>query len=177
MADSYVGEIRPFAGTYTPSGWLPCDGRLLSISSYDALFSLLGTAFGGDGVSTFGIPDLRGRLPIGAGQGPGLSNRPFASKGGSESATLTANQVPTHSHAFNVTTGVADQNAPANNLYANPSPNAFYATTPISGSPGQVLNADTISPSGGNNVPHENRMPSLAVNYIISPNGIYPVRN
>ncbi|MBD9362471.1 phage tail protein [Methylomonas fluvii] len=174
MADCYVGEIRPFAGNYVPDGWLPCDGRLLSISSYEVLYSLLGTAFGGDGRTTFGIPDLRGRLPIGTGLGTGLTNRSFASSGGSESVSLALSQTPAHSHAFNVGTGAATQNSPANNLYANPAPNVFYATTATPGSAAQVLSADTIGASGGGNLLHENRMPALAINYMIATNGIYP---
>lgn len=174
MVDCYVGEIRPFAGNFVPPGWLPCDGRLLSISTYDVLYSLLGTAFGGDGRTTFAIPDLRGRLPIGTGQGTGLSNRPFASSGGAESVTLTLSQTPAHSHAFNVSTAAATQNSPENNLYANPDPNVFYATTAASGSVAQVLSPDTISASGGSNLPHENRMSTLAINYMIATTGFYP---
>lgn len=173
MVDCYVGEIRPFAGNFVPPGWLPCDGRLLNISSYEVLYSLLGTAFGGNGTTNFGIPDLRGRLPIGTGQGTGLTNWPFAASGGSEAVTLTLSQTPAHSHAFNVSTNAATQNSPANNLYANPDPNAFYATTAASGSAPQVLAANTISVSGGS-VPHENRMTSMPINYMIATNGIYP---
>lgn len=177
MADQYLGEIRPFAGfnARIPEGWQLCDGSLLQIANYNALYSLLGTAFGGNGTTTFGVPDLRGRLPIGSGQGAGLTNRPFASAGGSESVTLAATQVPAHTHAFNVSTADATGNSPSGNLYANPAPNSFYATTPTSGSKPQVLNADTVGNAGGGQA-HENRMPTLAINYIIATTGIFPVR-
>ncbi len=177
MADCYMAEIRSFAGrnTLIPSGWHLCDGSLLSIADYNALYSLLGTNFGGDGVTTFGLPDLRGRLPIGSGQGTGLTPRAFASKLGSETATLTADQTPAHTHAFTVTTAAATGNSPANMLYANPAPNIFYADQQTPGSQSQVLAADTVSNAGAG-LPHENRMPSLAVNYIIALNGIFPSR-
>lgn len=178
MADQYLGEIRPFAGfkNRIPEGWQLCDGSLLSIQNNQALFSLLGTSFGGDGTTTFGVPDLRGRLPIGSGQGTGLTSRVFASSGGSESVTLGAAQVPAHSHAFNVSKDNATSNSPSGNLYANPTPNSFYATTPAPNSKLQVLDDDTIPMSGGNGQSHENRMPTMAINYIIATAGIFPVR-
>ena len=175
--DQYLAEIRPFAGLSIriPAGWQLCDGSLLQIADYNALYSLLGTAFGGNGTTTFGVPDLRGRLPIGSGQGAGLTNRPFASAGGSESVTLAAAQVPAHSHTFNVSTAKATGNSPSGNLYANPTPNSFYATTPAPNSKPQVLDDDTVTDAGGGQS-HENRMPTMAINYIIATTGIFPVR-
>lgn len=174
--DCYLGEIRPFAGTYIPENWLPCDGRLLPITDNQALYALLGTRFGGDGTTTFGLPDLRGRLPIGSGQGPALTNRNFAQAGGSESVTLTVAQAPAHTHAFNVTTNPATSNSPVNAVFANPAPYNFYATTPASGSAPQVLNSDTVPLSGGANQAHTNIMPGMAVNYIIATAGEFPVQ-
>lgn len=100
MSEPYVGEIRMFAGTFAPRGWAYCDGQLLAVSQNDVLFSLLGTIYGGDGRTTFGLPDLRSRIPLHQGIGPGLSPRRLGSRGGSESETLTANQLPSHSHDF-----------------------------------------------------------------------------
>jgi microcystin-dependent protein len=175
--DHYLAEIRPFAGKTPPQDWMLCDGRSLSITEYQALYSLLGTGFGGDGVNNFQLPDLRGRLPIGSGLGSGLSiNYTYASKGGSESVTLNIGQIPVHNHAFNVTSASATSNSPVNNLFANPSPNVFYATTPSSGSPSQILNADTVPSSSGDGLPHENRMPTMAINYIIAVVGAYPTQ-
>jgi microcystin-dependent protein len=174
--DHYLAEIRPFAGGKVPQDWHLCDGTLLPISGNETLFSLLGTAFGGNGQTNFAVPDLRSRLPIGSGQGAGLSNRVYASNGGSESVTLDINQTPTHRHALMATTDAATGNSPTGNLYANPDPNNFYATTPNQGSAPQVLNADTVPLSGGNGQAHENRMPTMAVNYIIATGGIYPAK-
>lgn len=178
MANCYIAEIRPFTGPYTmvPAGWHLCDGTLLPIAGNEALFSLVSTSFGGDGVTTFGLPDLRGRLPIGSGQGAGITNNyAYASKGGAETITLTTTQMPAHTHAFTVTTAAATASNPSGQLFANPNPNVFYATTPGPTTKPQVLLADTVDNQGGSQ-PHENRMPSVAVNYIIALNGVYPVR-
>lgn len=176
MADCYLAEIRPFAGANNriPAGWQLCDGTLLPISSYEALYSLLGTTFGGNGTSNFAVPDLRSRLPIGSGQGTGLAvNRLYASTGGSEAVALTLAQTPAHSHAFQVSSAAATSNAPAGKLYANPDPNSFYATTKTPGSQDQVLSTDTVSYSGAGQS-HQNCMPTMATNYIIALVGIYP---
>ena len=178
MADCYLAEIRPFAGVNNriPAGWHPCDGTLLPIAGHEALYSLLGTAFGGNGTTDFALPDLRGRLPIGSGLGTGLAvNRPYASGGGSEAVTLSLAQTPALSHAFRVSTAAATANAPADKLYANPDPNSFYATTKTQGSQDQVLGTDTVSYSGTGEA-HPNCMPTMAANYIIALVGIYPQR-
>ncbi|HZX31477.1 MAG TPA: tail fiber protein [Rhodocyclaceae bacterium] len=175
--DHYLAEIRPFLGNTPPQGWQLCNGAELTIQNHEALFSLLGTTFGGNGSTTFCVPDLRGRLPIGSGQGTNLTNRTFGTYGGSESVTLTLAQTPAHTHAFNVSKDAAKSNVPTGNLYADPSPNLFFATTPISGSPPQVLKSDTVSTAGPTQLQaHENRMPTMAINYIIALDGIYPVR-
>jgi microcystin-dependent protein len=174
--DHYLAEIRPFTGTKVPQDWHLCDGTLLPIAGNEALYSLLGTAFGGNGQYNFAVPDLRSRLPIGSGQGAGLTARAYASNGGNESVALGTGQIPAHNHAFTVTTDSATSSSPSGNLFANPNPNNFYGTTPNQGSAPQVLNADTVPLSGGSGQGHENRMPTMAVNYIIATVGIFPVK-
>lgn len=175
--DPFMGEIKSFAGTFAPVDWHFCDGTLLNIADYPAIYSLLGTNFGGDGVKTFGLPDLRGRLPIGAGLGTGLSNRAFASHAGSEGVTLTTDNIPAHSHALNVSTATATDHLPSGKLFANSGANSFYATTPVAGSVAQTLNADTVTMSMEGGQAHENRMPTMAINYIICLVGMYPTQS
>ncbi|AEG01986.1 phage tail protein [Methylomonas methanica] len=178
MADFYIAEIRPFAGmtNRVPAGWHLCDGTLLPISGYETLYSLIGIAFGGDGITNFALPDLRGRLPLGSGRGAELvGNYAYASHGGTETVTLTSVQTPAHTHAFQVSTAAATSNAPANNRFADPAPNSFYATTKTQGSQDQVLGADTVSTAGAGQA-HPNCMPTLAINYMIALVGIYPQR-
>ncbi len=122
MSEPFVGEIRMFAGNFAPRGWAFCDGQLLAVSQNDALFSLLATVYGGDGRTTFGLPDLRGRIPIHAGTGPGLSPRRLGAKFGTEEETLTVNQLPSHSHTLQVSTAAATQNSPSGEFIGN-SPN------------------------------------------------------
>jgi len=112
MSEPFVGEIRMFAGNFAPRGWAFCDGQLLAVSQNDALFSLLGTIYGGDGRTTFGLPDMRGRTPLHAGQGPGLSNRRLGAKAGAENVTLTVNQLPSHRHDWQATTALASSQSP-----------------------------------------------------------------
>jgi len=170
--EPFVGEIRFVGFNFAPVGWLPCDGRLLSIAQNTALFSLLGTQFGGDGKTTFALPDMRGRVPVGMGQGPGLTNRNVGDKGGLESVTLTIAQMPQHRHALRAATTSADSKAPAADLLANSSAAAIYST----GSPGTNLRAASIGLQGSNQ-PHENMQPFLGMNCIIAVQGIFPARN
>lgn len=167
MSEPYVGEIRMFAGNFAPRGWAFCDGQLLAVSQNDALFSLLGTVYGGDGQTTFGLPDLRGRIPIHAGQGPGLSDRRLGARGGEESVTLTVNQMPSHNHAANGAGGGTAQAAPAGNLPGSDRVTMY----------GTLLRPDTLGASisaiGGSRS-HSNLMPFLCVNFIIALFGIYP---
>ena len=174
--DQFISEIRIFAGTVLPSGWQYCNGQTLPIVGNEALFSLIGTTFGGDGVRTVGLPDLRGKLPICVGQGPGMTNRVLGATGGSEQATVTTAQIPTHTHAFNVSSDNANTNSPQNAVFANPQPNTFYNPTPFTGQPLQVLSAGSVATGGGSGAGHENRMPAMAMNYIISTTGIFPER-
>ena len=166
--DAYLGEIRMFSGDYAPMDWMFCDGQILSIADNSTLFSLLGPAFGGDGRTTFALPDLRGRIPL-----HGTST--FAQKLGAESVALSAAQMPAHTHAVRVVADTATATNPTGNLLANAvAPPLRYslasagAATPLSG-------AALSSTTGGQ--AHANMMPSLCVNFIICTNGVFPNRN
>lgn len=170
MANPYVGEIRMFAGNFAPSGWAFCDGQLLAISENETLFQLIGTTYGGDGESTFALPDLQSRAPVHMGQGPGISNSyQLGETGGVESVTVTTNQTPAHSHAFLASTGAGAANTPQGNVVASPAVAKLYRLT----SPGDPLAANMIGGIGGSQ-PHDNLMPYIAINYIISLFGVYP---
>lgn len=172
MSEPFVGEIRMFAGNFAPRGWAFCDGQLLAVSQNDALFSLLGTIYGGDGRTTFGLPDVRGRLPIHAGSGPGLSPRRLGAKGGAENVTLTTNQMASHSHDFNANTAGATDVAPAGKVVAKGELVAYLS---------EVAQNTDMSPSMMTNVggsrSHSNLMPALCINFIIALFGIYPSRH
>ena len=170
MAQPYVGEIRMFAGNFAPAGWVFCDGQLLPISENETLFNLIGTTYGGDGQSTFAVPDLRGRIPIHAGTGPGLSSRILASSGGAEEVTLTVNQIPAHSHVVLASGAAASSGNPSGNVSATTSPTNVYSTSLQTA---QNMNNAAIAPAGGSQ-PHSNLMPALCVNFIISLFGIFP---
>lgn len=169
MAQPYVGEIRMFAGNFAPAGWLFCEGQLLPISENETLFQLIGTTYGGDGESTFALPDLRGRLPIHQGTGPGLSGHVLAETGGVEEVTLTTQQIPVHKHALVVTDNVAGQTNPQGNLLGQ----STQATLYISDSPNVSMAAYVIAPTGGSQ-PHTNLQPFLCIDFIISLFGIFP---
>lgn len=171
--EPFLGEIRLFAGNYAPSGWAICDGRSLPIADNNALYSLLNTVYGGDGVSTFNLPDLRGRLPVHQGTGPGLSSYALGAKAGSETVTLTATQLPSHNHAMLASLDSAQTASPQNNLLAA-STVSFYSAAD---STTLVSMAPTMVASTGGNQPHNNLMPFLCVNYIIALQGIYPTQN
>ena len=171
MAQPYIGEIRMFAGNFPPNGWMFCEGQLLPISENDALFILLGTMYGGDGQETFALPDLRGRIPLHFGTGPDGVTYTQAETGGVETVTLTTQQMPIHTHAQLANTGAgATQPDPVNAL-ASKSDLSQYSTagaTVAMGTPN--MNSD---PSGGSQ-PHNNFMPYLCINFIISLFGIFP---
>lgn len=168
MSNPFVGEIRIFAGNFAPAGWMFCEGQLIPISENETLFQLIGTIYGGDGQSTFGLPDLRGRVPIHAGQGPGLSPHTIGEAAGVEQVTLSVNQIPSHSHAMVGSTDPATSRAASNNVFGR-APAEAYASefTPA------PLNAASISPVGGSQ-PHENLQPYLCLNFIISLFGVFP---
>ena len=165
MAQPYVGEIRMFGGNFAPAGWMFCEGQLLPISENETLFNLIGTTYGGDGQSTFALPDLRGRVPIHQGNGFIL-----AETGGAEEITLTVNQIPAHNHVMQGTLNPASDTNPANNILAKTLVNiSAYGTD----APTTPLNANSLSPVGGSQ-PHSNFQPYLCVDFIISLFGIFP---
>lgn len=192
--ETFLGEVKMFAGNFAPRGWALCQGQLLPISQNDALFSILGTIYGGDGRTTFALPDLRGRAAIGPGNGPGLSTYREGSQGGRENITLTVSNMPSHSHAatFTQTSGVtttpavaeeANSDDPTNNSLAIPSiggANKIYS----SDTPDANLSNGTVSVEGninilnnGSQLPFDIRTPYLGINYIICLEGLYPSRN
>jgi microcystin-dependent protein len=162
MSQPYVGEIRIFAGNFAPAGWMFCAGQLLPISEYDVLFNLIGTTYGGDGQSTFALPDLRGRLPI-------HMNSSFflGANGGGEAVTLTANQMPAHTHAVSATTNPNTASLPGGNFLAT-GPDIYEQNKP-----GTTTMAPAIGSQGGNQ-PHSNFQPYLCVNFILSLFGVFP---
>lgn len=172
--DPLLASILLFAGNFEPRGWAYCDGRLLSISQNTAVFSLLGTTYGGDGRTTFALPDLRGRTPIGAGQGPGLSNVILGEAGGVESTTLTINQMPQHTHTLGAQTAAGDTSDPTNALPANTG--ALDREYKGNTTANATMNASAIGISGGSQ-PFSIRNPYLGMNYIIALEGIFPSRN
>ena len=169
MAQPYVGEIRMFAGNFAPSGWMFCDGQLLPISENETLFQLIGTTYGGDGQSTFALPDLRGRLPIHMGNGFIL-----AETGGAEEITLTVQQIPSHSHVPQANSGNGSSSDPTNNFWAaQPALLQYIGPGTANVNLNVTLPANTIAATGGSQ-PHTNFQPYLCVDFIISLFGIFP---
>jgi microcystin-dependent protein len=176
MATPYVGEIRLFPYNFAPLGWMDCGGQLLSIAEYEVLYVLLGTTYGGDGVQTFALPDLRGRAPIHQGQGPGLTNRVLGERAGTETVTLTNAQVPAHTHAIYATTAAATSTTPGPGLLpAAVSGDTFYVNT-IAGNNAAAMSAQATTTAGGSQ-PHENTMPTLTARWCIAFAGIFPSQN
>ncbi|MGH1337050.1 MAG: phage tail protein [Aureispira sp.] len=171
--DPLLAEVKLFAGNFPPRGWAFCDGQLLPISQNAALFSLLGTMYGGDGRTTFGLPDLRGRTPIGPRQGAGLTPYREGQFGGQEHVTLTNSQMPSHSHNLNADVNPGTTNVPTNHILAN---TAAFDNEYSTATPNTSLNSQAIGTSGGNQS-HENRQPFLAINYIIATQGVFPSRS
>ena len=171
--DPLIGEIKMFAGNFAPRGWAFCDGQLLPISQNSALFSILGTTYGGDGRTTFGLPDLRGRVAIHPGNGPGLSNYNLGQAGGQETVTLTTAQLPSHSHTVNATSESGDTNAPSGGLLSNTGAydNEYKASGTV-----VPMKSNMINNTGGSQ-PVQIRQPYRTVNYIIALIGIYPSRS
>ena len=169
--EPFIGEITLFAGNFAPRGWAFCDGQLLSINQNQALFSILGTTYGGDGRTTFGLPDLRGRTPIHAGTGPGLSTYRLGSKGGTETVTLTTAQMPSLSHNLEAHTGYGDTANPDGAINAKTSRPAYKSSAPNA-----TMSGSSISNTGGSQA-HENRPPYVTVHYIIALQGVFPSRS
>jgi microcystin-dependent protein len=185
-ADPLLGQIQAVGFNFCPRGWAAADGQLLAISSNSALFSLFGTIYGGDGRTTFALPDLRGRVPIHEGQGPGLTNRPQGSRSGTENETLIANQIPSHSHRAAIKTVVEPPNTPSpvgaaftrqarDAYHTGTNPNPFPSTP---GNPARFMNPENIyvEPTGGNQA-HNNMQPYQVVNYCVATQGVFPSRN
>lgn len=164
MAQPFVGEIRMFAGNFAPAGWMFCEGQLLPISENETLFNLIGTTYGGDGQSTFALPDLRGRLPLHQG-----NSFVLAETGGSEQITLTVNQIPAHSHALLASLNNATAASPTGNVTGQVGATQIYREVP----PASPMAAQAVSSVGGSQ-PHDNLQPYLCVDFIISLFGIFP---
>jgi microcystin-dependent protein len=169
MSNPYVGEIRMFGGSFAPAGWAFCDGQTMAISENDTLFNLIGTTYGGDGQSTFNLPDLRGRVPIHMGTGKNGTTYQLAEKAGEESVTVTVNQMPAHTHGLLASTNLANDANPLNNILSEATAADPYATFPAT-----VAMAPQSITSAGGSQPHENLQPYACINFIISLFGTYP---
>ena len=172
MADPFVAEIRIFPFNFAPKGWAFCDGQLLPLSQNTALFSLLGTTYGGNGKSNFALPNMQGNAPMFWGQGPGLSLHDIGETGGSETVTLLESEIPSHSHTLRASSDPADvqQPSPARSL-ARSGPGFAYLT----GAPNTTLSDQALAPAGGDQ-PHNNMMPYLTLNFCIALQGVFPPR-
>jgi microcystin-dependent protein len=175
MSTPYIGEIRMFGfGTRgAPNGWQACDGSLMSIAEFDALFALIGTTYGGDGQTTFAAPDLRGRLPIHQGTGPGLSTYVIGQRAGTETVTVLPTQMPAHTHTLAVTSSAATAITPGTSLLPGTVSGETFYTSDITGATALPMTAQATSSAGGSQ-PHENCMPTLTVQYCIATQGIFP---
>ena len=169
MSDQFVAEVRMFGFNFPPTGWAFCDGQILPISQNTALFSLLGTTYGGNGQSTFALPDLQGDVPVHPGQGQGLSQYDLGQSGGSSSVTLLTSEIPLHSHSFTATEEIVNENNVTNNFFG--AGESRYAP------PAAVTQmAPQALPPAGASLPHNNMMPYLVVNFCIALQGIFPPR-
>jgi microcystin-dependent protein len=174
MADPFVAEIRIFPFNFAPKGWAWCDGQLMPLSQNTALFSLLGTTYGGDGKSNFALPDLQGRAPMHPGQGPGLSLHDLGETGGSETVTLLESEIPSHSHAMRAANDTAVTNSPAGNMIGRPlgrGNNIFNATVANL----VQMSPNALTPAGGDQ-PHNNLQPYLTFFFAIALQGVFPPR-
>jgi len=169
MAQPYVGEIRMFAGNFAPAGWMFCEGQLLPISENETLFQLIGTTYGGDGKSTFALPDLQGNVPMQQGQGAGLSLRDLGETSGVENVTLLESEIPAHNHVMNSTNDDANNTQPAGRYFGRGQP-VYVAPNNL-----QTMAGQCVAPNGGG-LPHNNMQPYLTLNYCIALQGIFPPR-
>ena len=173
MSEPFVGQIQIFPYNFAPRGWAFCNGQLLSIAQNTALFSILGTTYGGNGTSNFALPNLQSRVAIGTGNGPGLTVRDLGETGGEESVTLLSNQIPGHTHPARCTSGTGTDYGPAGDVWAaDAGGNNEYGSGPIAGQ----MSASTVLPFG-NGQPHNNLQPYLVLNYCIALQGIFPPRS
>ncbi len=173
MAEPFIGEIKIVGFNFAPRGYALCDGQLLPISQNTALFSLLGTTYGGDGRTTFGLPDLRGRAAVHQGQGPGLSLRTIGERSGTESVTLSVAQIPNHSHAANCQSGPGDSNDPQGRFWSK---DLGVSSATYHSAANANMNNNTIGAIGGSQS-HDNMSPFLTVNFVIALVGVFPSRN
>jgi microcystin-dependent protein len=178
MSQPYVGQILMFGGNFAPAGWMQCAGQLLPISEYETLFNLIGTTYGGDGQSTFGLPDLRGRVPLHMGTGNGLSTYVIGQASGVESVTLTTQQIPNHNHLANAANSPANSKTPQGTILANEGGAdadkvSIYAPWDTDPANMTTMLPAMVQQTGGNQ-PHENRQPLLVINFVISLFGVYP---
>lgn len=180
MSEPFIGEIRLFGGNFAPRGWAFCNGQLLPVSQNTALFSVLGTTYGGDGRTTFALPDLQGRAPMHQGQGPGLTPRTIGEKDGASSVTLQSNQMPAHTHQAMAGSGDADSQDPTNRVWAKTYQTGLggrkqyksaYSTTAE-----EAMSPQALAAQGGN-AAHNNMQPYLGLSFIIALQGVYPVRS
>ena len=171
MSDPFIGQIAMFAGNFTPRGWQLCNGQLLEIAQNQALFSIIGTTYGGDGRTTFAVPDLRGRVPVHCGQGPGMLARQLGENGGQEAVALTVREIPSHAHTAIASSRKGEELSPEEMVCAR-------ATEEIglySREPDVRMHEETVQPTGGSQ-PHENMPPYMCINFIIATQGVYPPR-
>ncbi len=178
MEPFFIAQILMFGGNFSPLGWAFCNGQLLSIAEYSALFSLIGTTYGGDGQTTFGLPDFRGRIPVGEGQGPGLVPMYLGQMSGVENTTLTLSQLPPHTHvataAFAVKSGSGNTTNPGSAIISGGIANTF---APLANATGFLAGVTASVLPAGSNQPFSNIMPSMGINFIIALEGIYPSRS
>jgi microcystin-dependent protein len=174
MSQPYLGEIKMFGGNFAPRGYALCQGQLLSIAQNSALFAILGTTYGGDGVQTFGLPDLRGRVPVHPGQGPGLPPLTLGEKGGVESVTLSVAQLPAHGHGLMASADLVSTTAPGGNVMGAKGRGGANLFAPASSL--TPLAVGTGGNAGGGQA-HTNMQPSLVLNFIIALEGVFPSRN
>jgi len=172
MSDPYVGEVRLFAGNFAPAGWAFCDGQLVAIAEFETLFNLIGTTYGGDGQVTFALPDLRGRVPVHQGSNSQSTAYVIGQAGGAETVTLTAAQMPRHTHAMLASTTAASTAHGAADVLGSSAAMNLYGT----GTPNMAMDPNAIAPLGGSQ-PHDNMPPFVALNYIVSFFGIFPSQN
>jgi microcystin-dependent protein len=171
MSDQYLGEVRMFSGNYAPQGWALCNGQVMQISQNEALYSLIGTTYGGDGQTTFALPDFQGRLPVHTGTNPASGTKyPIGQKGGSETVTLIEAELPSHTHVVNSQQLAGTQTSPSNNFWATSTVKQYS-----NAAANAVMDSSSISAVGGNQ-PHDNMMPFFPVTFIIALEGNYPTQ-